>query len=336
MHKVLLTGGAGFIGGHVARRLCAEGFAVRALVRASLRPSSAADSLKGTGAEIVQGDLRDVESLRRAVAGCTSVFHVAADYRLWARDPRELYQSNVTGTENLLRAAAEASVDRFIYTGTVGVLRFTEDGRPATERDLASLDSLAGHYKRSKFLAEQAVLRYAADGLAVVIVSPSAPVGESDSKPTETGKMILDFMLGRMPAYVDTGLNLVDVRDVAEGHLLAWRKGRAGERYILGGRNMSLREILEALAPIAGRPAPKLRLPLAFALAAGYVDTALAGLLGRAPRIPLEGVKMARYKMYVSIEKARRELGYAPAPIEPALQRAVEWFREQGTAQRRH
>lgn len=328
MPKVLLTGGAGFIGGHVARRLATAGFAVRALVRSS----SATKLLEGTGAEICSGDLRDVASLQSAITGCSGVFHIAADYRLWSRNPHELYQSNVEGTENLLRAAAEARVERFVYTGTVGVLRFTTDGRPATESDLASLDSLAGHYKRSKFLAEQVVLRYAAGGFPVVIVSPSAPVGEADAKPTETGKLILDFMLGRMPAYVDTGLNLVDVHDVAEGHLLAWEKGRVGERYILGGRNMSLREILETLSPIALRPAPKVRMPLGVALAAGYFDNAIATILGRPPRIPLEGVKMARYKMYVDIEKARRELGYAPGPVEPALERAVAWFRANGYA----
>lgn len=328
MPRVLLTGGAGFIGGHVAHRLRAEGFEVRALVR----PTSSTKNLPATGVDLFSGDLRDAGSLRRAVEGCTGVFHVAADYRLWSRNPQELYQNNVEGTENLLRAAAEARVERFVYTGTVGVLRFTTDGRPATEDDLASLASLVGHYKRSKFLAEQIVLRYASNGFPVVIVSPSAPVGEADAKPTETGKMILDFILGRMPAYVDTGLNLVDVRDVAEGHLLAWRKGRAGERYILGGRNMSLREILGTLAPIAGRSAPRLRLPLAVALAAGYADTAIARLLGRPPRIPLEGVKMARYKMYVSSEKARRELDYQPGPVEPALRRAVEWFRSHGYA----
>ncbi|MSO21245.1 MAG: NAD-dependent epimerase/dehydratase family protein [Acidobacteria bacterium] len=217
-----------------------------------------------------------------------------------------------------------------VYTSTVGTLRFTEDGRPAAENDVATLHSLAGHYKRSKFLAEQVVLRYAADGFPVVIVSPSTPVGEGDRRPTETGKIILDFLLGRMPAYIDTGLNLVDVQDVAEGHLLAWRKGRTGERYILGGRNMSLREILESLASIAGLPTPKIRLPHWAALVAGAVDTGLASLLGRPPRIPLEAVKMARYKMYVSTEKARRELGYDPSPVEPALARSVEWYRGNG------
>ena len=326
MGKVLLTGGAGFIGGHVARRLRSEGLAVRALVRSA----DSARRLAGVAAEIVQGDLRDASSLRQAVEGCSDVFHVAADYRLWSREPDELYQSNVNGTENLLRAASESGIERFVHTGTVGVLRFSEDGRLASEDDVATLDSLAGHYKRSKFLAEQIVLRYAAEGLHAVIVSPSAPIGEGDWKPTETGKMILDFMLGRMPAYVDTGLNIVDVRDVAEGHLLAWKKGRVGERYILGGRNLSLHEILETLSPIVGRAAPRVRMPLALAMAAGYVDNSFATLLGRAPRIPLEGVKMARYKMYVSSDKARRELAYEPSPIEPALERAVAWFRDNG------
>ncbi len=326
MPKILVTGGTGFVGSHVARRLCEEGFAVRALTRST----SSLDALESLALETVQGDLRDVDSLRRAVSGCSSVFHVAADYRLWARDPRDLYRNNVDGTKNLLQVAAEANVERFVYTSTVGTLRFTEDGRPVAENDVATLHSLVGHYKRSKFLAEQVVLRYAADGFPVVIVSPSTPVGEGDRKPTATGKMILDFLLGRMPAYIDTGLNLVDVQDVAEGHLLAWRKGCAGERYILGGCNMSLREILESLASITGLPTPKIRLPHWAALVAGALDTGLASLLGRPPRIPLEAVKMARYKMYVSTEKARRELGYDPSPVEPALVRSVEWYRGNG------
>lgn len=326
MRKVLLTGGSGFIGSHVARRLCAEGFAVRALVRAT----SSTASLTGIAAEICQGDLRDADSLRRAVKGCEGIFHVAADYRLWARNKNELYESNVGGTENLLRAAAGVGVGRFVYTSTVGVLRFSKSGEVATEGDLASLDSLAGHYKRSKFLAESAVLRYAGNGFPAVIVNPSTPIGDGDIKPTETGKIILDFMGGRMPAYVDTGLNLVDVRDVAEGHLSAWYKGTAGERYILGGENMSLRKILELLAPMVGRPAPKLRVPFAMALAAGYLSSGVAAITGHPPRIPLEGVKMAGYKMYVSSDKARRDLGYRPSPPGPALERAVVWFRDNG------
>jgi len=326
MRKVLVTGGSGFIGSHVARRLRAEGFAIRALVRAT----SSTASLSGVAAEIYQGDLRDADSLRQAVRGCEGVFHVAADYRLWADNKNELYESNVGGTENLLRAASEAGVARFVYTSTVGVLRFSKSGEVATESDSASLDSLAGHYKRSKFLAENAVLRYANNGFPAVIVNPSAPVGEGDIKPTETGKIILDFMRGRMPAYVDTGLNLVDVRDVAEGHLLGWYKGAVGERYILGGEDMSLCEILEALAPMVGRPAPKLRVPFAVALAAGYLSTGVAMISRRPPRIPLEGVKMSCYKMYVSSDKARRGLGYRPSPPGPALERAVAWFRDNG------
>jgi len=274
--------------------------------------------------------LTDPPSLRGAVHGCSAVFHVAADYRLWAANPDELYRSNVEGTEQLLRAAREAGTERFIYTSTVGTLEFSRNGKPATEENLASLAGLAGHYKRSKFLAEQVALRYAREGFPVVIVNPSAPVGEGDRKPTETGKMILDFLNRRMPAYIDTGLSLVDVRDVAEGHLAAMRKGRPGERYILGGRNMSFREILETLGRIAGLPAPSLRMPYGVALCAGAVDSWLAGFLGRPPRIPLEGVKMARYKMFVSSAKAERELGYRPGPVEPALERAVQWFRQNG------
>jgi dihydroflavonol-4-reductase len=326
MSKILLTGGTGFVGGHVARSLCAHGFAVRALVRAT----SSTTSLSGVDVELCRGDLRDLNSLRCAMKGCRGVFHVAADYRLWARDPSQLYENNVTGTENLLRAAAEVGVDRFVYTSTVGVLRFSTEGTIATESDVAQIESLAGHYKRSKFLAESLVLRYANNGFPAVVVSPSAPVGECDIKPTQTGKIVLDFMRGRMPAYVDTGLNLVDVRDVAEGHLLAWHKGVVGERYILGGKDMSLREILEALAATVGRPAPKLRIPLPLAVAAGYLANGVAALTGRPPRIPLEGVKMARYKMYVSSEKAHRDLGYRPSPPEPALERAVAWFRDHG------
>ena len=324
MRKVLVTGGSGFIGSHVARRLCAERFAVRALVR----EASPTALLSGIVAEICQGDLRDSDSLRRAVKGCEGVFHVAADYRLWARNKSELYESNVGGTENLLRAASEAGIGRFVYTSTIGVLRFARSGEVATESDLATLESLAGHYKRSKFLAENVVLRYAANGFPAVIVNPSAPVGEGDIKPTETGKIILDFMRGHMPAYLDTGLNLVDVRDVAEGHLLAWHRGVGGERYILGGENMSLRKILDVLAPMVGRPAPKFRVPFALALGAGYFSSGLATITGRPPRIPLEGVKMARYKMYVSSDKARRDLGYRPSPPGPALERAVTWFRQ--------
>jgi len=320
------------VGHHVACKLSQEGFVVRVLARAS----SPVALLQGLPVEVVRGDLTDPASLRSAVAGCSAVFHVAADYRLLARQPEELYHSNVEGTEHLLKAARQAGVERVVYTSTVGTLDFSKNGRPATEQDMADPATLAGPYKKSKYQAEQVALRYAREGFPVVIVNPSAPVGEGDRKPTETGKMILDFLNHKMPAYIDTGLNLVDVRDVAEGHLAAFRKGRPGERYILGGRNMSFREILETLARMAQLPAPSIRMPYGVALGAGIVEDWMARILGRAPRIPLEAVKMARHKMYVSSAKAEQELGYRPGPVEPALERAIRWFTENGYVRAGH
>ena len=326
MPEVLVTGGTGFVGHHVVRRLAGEGFTVRVLAR----QSSPTSLLEGLPVGIVRGDLTDPSSLQRAVKGCSAVFHVAADYRLWARRPEELYSSNVQGTEELLKAARQAGVERVVYTSTVGTLDFSRNGRPATENDVADPKTLAGPYKKSKFLAEQVALRYAQEGFPVVIVNPSAPVGEGDRKPTETGKTILDFLNRKMPAYIETGLNLVDVRDVAEGHLAALRRGQPGERYILGGFNMSFRGILEVLGKITRLPVPSLRLPYGAALVAGYVDSWIAKSLNREPRIPLEGVKMARHKMYVSTAKAEQELGFRASPIEPALERAIGWFRQNG------
>jgi dihydroflavonol-4-reductase len=326
MSEVLVTGGTGFVGHHVVRRLAAEGFTVRVLARAS----SPTKLLAGLPVAIVHGDLTDPPSLQRAVKGCSAVFHVAADYRLWARHPEELYRSNVQGTEELLKASRQAGVERVVYTSTVGTLDFSKNGQPATESEVPDPATLSGPYKKSKFLAEQVALRYAREGLPVVIVNPSAPVGEGDRKPTETGKMILDFLNRKMPAYIETGLSLVDVRDVAEGHLAALRRGRPGERYILGGRNMSFREILETLGKMSNLPSPSLRLPYGVALCAGVVDSWIARILHREPRIPLEGVKMARHKMYVSSAKAELELGFRAGPIEPALERAVVWFGENG------
>jgi len=314
------------VGHHVARQLAEEGYAVRVLARGD----SPAKLLDRMPVEIVRGDLTDPQSLRPAVQGCTAVFHVAADYRLWARHPDELYRNNVNGTENLLRAARDAGVERVVYTSTVGTLNFSSNERPATEDDIADSEALAGPYKKSKFMAEQVAIRFAREGYPVVIVNPSAPVGEGDRKPTETGKMILDFLNRRMPAYIDTGLNLVDVRDVARGHLAALRRGRPGERYVLGGRNMSFREILDTLGKISHLPPPAVRMPYAVALAAGWADSWISRVLHRTPRIPLEGVKMARHKMYVSSAKAERELGYRPGPVEPALERAIRWFMENG------
>lgn len=323
---ILVTGATGFVGGHVARLLAAEGAPLRVLVR----PESRLDNLEGLRAERVTGDLRDPASLRAAVRGCRLVFHVAADYRLWAPDPRELYRSNVDGTANLLDAAAEAGVERVVYTSTVGTIRPWTDGTVSDEDTPVTLEHMTGDYKRSKFMAEQAALERARRGVPVVIVNPTAPVGEADVKPTPTGKIILDFLRGRMPAYIDTGLNLVDVRAVAAGHLAAAERGRPGERYILGDRNMTLREILEALASIAGRSAPRLRVPYPVAYAAAATETLVARFTGRPPLAPLDAVKMARYKMFVRCDKAVRELGYRPGSALEGLERAVHWFREQG------
>jgi dihydroflavonol-4-reductase len=319
---VLVTGASGFLGWHVARTLIERGYSVRALVR---RPGS----VENLDVESVPGHLGDPASLAQAVSGCSLVFHVAADYRLWARNPRELYDSNVGGTRNLLTAAREARVERVVYTSTVGCIGFVPGGA-GDETTPVSLEGMTGAYKRSKFLAERVALEFAAEGLPVIIVNPTAPVGDRDVKPTPTGQTIVDFLRGNMPAYVDTGLNLVDVRDVAEGHWLACERGVPGERYILGSENLTLRQILERLAAISGRPAPVIRLPWIVALAAGAVSTAWASITGREPRVPLDAVRMARKKMFVTHEKARRELGFRPAPPDAALARAVSWFQTHG------
>ena len=321
---VLVTGASGFIGGHVARVLAERGERVRILIR----PTSDQRGIADLEAERVTGDLRDPDSLSRAVARCESVYHVAADYRLWAREPDELYRANVDGTRNLLEAARREGVRRVVYTSTVGCIGMRGDGTLGDEDSPVSLEEMTGAYKRSKFQAEEVALEYARSGFNVVVVNPTAPVGDRDVKPTPTGKIIVDFLLGRMPAYVDTGLNVVDVRDVARGHLAAAERGRSGERYILGARNMTLREILEELARLGGRPAPKVRIPYAVAWTYAAAGTALASLTGRAPRASLDAVRMSRKKMWVRIDKAQRELGFAPGPVEEALRRAIEWFRE--------
>lgn len=322
MPTVLVTGASGFLGWHVARALVERGYSVRALCR----PAS---QIRELDAERVTGDLRDQESLSRAVIGCEAVFHVAADYRLWTRNPRELYESNVDGTRNVLDAAERGGVARIVYTSTVGCIGMPQD-RPGDEDSPVSIADMAGHYKRSKWLAEQIALEKARAGLPVVIVNPTAPIGDHDWKPTPTGKIVLDFLTGKLPAFVDTGLNIVDAEDIARGHLLAAERGRTGERYILGGENLSLQQILAKLAHIAGRPAPSLRVPYFVALAAGVVTTALAHLTGGEPAAPLEGVKMARKKMFVTHAKAARDLGFSPGPAETALRKAVAWFRANG------
>ena len=322
MKPALVTGATGFLGWHVVQVLNQRGVPVRALVR---RPEAARE----LDAELVEGDLRDAESVRRAAAGCGLVFHVAADYRLWVRDAHEMFRSNVDGTRNVLEAAANAGVERIVYTSTVGCIGFIKDGL-GDETTRATLADMAGPYKQSKFQAEQVALEYARKGLPVVIVNPTAPVGEHDVKPTPTGRTIVDFLRGAMPAYLDTGLNIVDARETAEGHWLACECGRPGERYILGSENLTLREIFETLSRISGRPAPRTRIPWGLAWVAGVFSTGLAELTGREPRVPLAAVRMARKKMWVSHAKAERELGFRPSPAEVALGKATEWFQNHG------
>jgi dihydroflavonol-4-reductase len=324
----LVTGGSGFIGGHVVRALLAAGRRVRCLIR----PSSDLRNLEGLDVEYATGDLTDAESVRSAMAGCDVVFHGAADYRLFAPDPAELYRNNVGGTRNVLAAAADARVQRVVYTSSVATLAPSRDGAPVDESAAAttSLDDMLGDYKRSKFLAEREVDAACARGLPVVVVNPSTPVGDGDIKPTPTGQIIVDFLNGRMPAYVDTGLNLVDVRDVAAGHLLAADNGRPGERYILANQNLTLKQVLDMLARLSGRHAPHVRLPHWLPLAIAHVETPIARWLGRAPRVPLDGVRMSRRRMFFDGSKAVRELGMPQSPIDAALRRAVDWFSRRG------
>ena len=320
----LVTGATGFVGSHVVRQLVERGESVRVLVR----PASSMRALEGLGVEVARGDLRDASAVRDAMCGVRRVFHVGADYRLWARDPAEIYESNVLGTRNIL-SAVDAGVERVVYTSTVATMAVPRDRLP-DETTVASLDEMIGHYKRSKFMAERAMLDAAARGAPVVIVNPTTPVGPGDWRPTPTGNVILDFLRRRLPAYVQTGLNVVPVEDIARGHVLAADHGRIGERYILGGRNMTLKEILDALATISSQRAPRICLPWRAAMALGYADQLAAGLWSREPRIPLEGVRMARHAMWVNCTKAERELGFQPGPVEDALHRAVQWFRQNG------
>jgi dihydroflavonol-4-reductase len=322
MKPALVTGASGFLGWHVVQVLRQHGIPVRALVR---RP----DAVKGLDAELVQGDLRDVASVERATAGCGLVFHVAADYRLWVRNPSEMFRSNVDGTRNVLEAARQAGVERVVYTSTVGCVGFVKDGL-GDETTPVTFEDMAGPYKQSKYRAEQVALEYARSGLPVVIVNPTTPVGEHDVKPTPTGKTIVDFLRGAMPAYIDTGLNVVDARETAEGHWLACERGRAGERYILGSENLTLRQIFDSLSAITGRPAPKTQIPWAVAWLAGVCSTGWANLSGHEPRVPIAAVQMAKKKMWVTHAKAERELGFRPSPAQVALRRAAEWFQSNG------
>ncbi len=322
--KALVTGATGFVGGAVARALVRAGYDVRVLTRANADLSN----LNGLPVERIVGDLRDPASLRAALKGCAHLYHVAAHYALWAKDPSIFYEVNVTGTVNLLEAARDVGTERIVYCSTIGAIGLPPGGGLGTEETPVSLSQMAGHYKRSKYLAEQEVLRLAKEGLPVVIVNPSAPVGEGDVKPTPTGQIIVDFMKGRMPAYIETGMNIVDVDDVAQGHLLAMQKGRVGERYILGGKNLLLREVFEILSAVTGVKAPSLKLPRLAVLPLAYVNHWLANMTGIPPRIPLEGVKMAKYKMHYDCSKAIRELGIPQTPPEVAIEKAVRWFRD--------
>jgi dihydroflavonol-4-reductase len=322
-----VTGATGFLGSHVARVLADQGAELRLLVR----PTSNLRNLDGLKAETATGDLRDAASLEKAMSGCDTVFHVAADYRLWVRDPQEMYRSNVEGTRAILEAARKNGVRRVVYTSSVATIGFHGNGVLADEDSPVSLDDMIGHYKRSKFMAEQIALKALRDGVKVVTVNPTTPVGEQDVKPTPTGRIVLDFLKRKFPAYVETGLNLVDVRECARGHVMALEKGRAGQRYILGGENLTLKQILDTLGRITGLPSPTIKLPYFFAFATGVIDEVFTGrLLKREPRATVDTVRMGKKKMFASSAKAERELGWKIVPVEGALRRAVEWFRSNG------
>ncbi|HWY02339.1 MAG TPA: hopanoid-associated sugar epimerase [Candidatus Acidoferrum sp.] len=325
--KAFVTGATGFLGSHVARVLADQGADLRLLVRST----SNLRNLEGLKAETAIGELRDRGSLEKAMSGCDTVFHVAADYRLWVRDPAEMYKSNVEGTRAMVEAARKTGVRRLVYTSSVATVGFTGSGPPADEESPVSLADMIGHYKRSKFMAEQVALEAGRGGMPVVIVNPTTPVGEQDVKPTPTGRIVVDFLKRKFPAYVETGLNLVDVRECALGHVAALEKGKPGERYILGGENLTLKQILDQLGEITGLPSPKVKLPYVFALAAAVVDEAIRGrMFDREPRATVDTVRMGKKKMFASSGKAERELGWKIVPVERALRRAVEWFRGNG------
>ena len=324
--KVLVTGATGFIGGNLARELWWRGYQVQALVR----PGSNTLTIEDTGIEPVPGDILDAASVRRAIVGCQAVFHCAAAYTFWARDSRVIYRTNVDGTRIVLEEARRCGVEKVVYTSTVSTIGLTPGGL-GSEDVPVDPRHLVGHYKKSKYQAEQVALRMAAEGLPVVVVNPTAPVGPWDVKPTPTGKVVLDFLRGKIPAYVDTGMNLVDVADVAAGHILAMEHGVPGQRYLLGNRNLSLKRVFKLLEDLTRRPAPRLRLPFWIAVGAGYIDQALEGtLLRREPGIPLEGLKVSKTPMYVSCQKAVIELGLPQSPVEDALEKAVRWFTDYG------
>ena len=321
--KVLITGATGFVGSHVAQQVAAAGGDLRLLVRSS----SKLENISDLRAERVTGDLRDAASLKRAIQGCEFVFHVAADYRLWVRHPEQMYEANVEGTRAVIRAAQECGVRRVIYTSSVATMGFTREGHIADENSPVSLAEMIGHYKRSKFMAEQIALDAGKSGANVVVVNPTTPIGEQDIRPTPTGRIVVDFLKCKFPAYVDTGLNLADVKEVARGHLLAMEKARPGERYILGGENLTLKQILDKLSGLTGLPAPTMRVPHAVAMGFAVFDQFFTGtILRKEPRATVDAVRMGRKKMFASSAKAERELGYKVVPVDDALQRAIHWF----------
>jgi dihydroflavonol-4-reductase len=324
----LVTGAAGFLGSHVARLLVARGDNVRVLMRAS----SSNRAIGDLSLQYVTGDLRDAASLERAMKGVDRVFHVAADYRLWAKKPQDIYDSNVGGTKNLLAAAKQAGVSQLIYTSTVATIAVDRPGGGSlpNESTDAKLEEMIGHYKRSKWMAEQEVLREAKEGAPIMVAMPTTPVGPWDWKPTPTGKIILDFLNGKMPGYVDTGLNFVGVEDCAAGHLLISEKGKPGERYLLGAENLTLKGLLDLLADITGLRAPVMKIPHGMALGVAYVESAISRLVGKEPQIPVEGVKIAQHKMFVDASRAKRELGFEAGAVKGALTRAARWYVENG------
>ncbi|SFM48919.1 hopanoid-associated sugar epimerase [Thermodesulforhabdus norvegica] len=326
MPRAFVTGGTGFVGSHVIECLVSKGWHVVALARSVRLPSF----INFPGVNWVPGDILASDVLKKAMTGCDALFHVAADYRLWARNALEIYRNNVMGTRRVLSVARELRIPRVVYTSSVGALGLRRDGRPADETTPVSYSDMIGHYKRSKFLAERIAEEYARSGLDLVIVNPSTPVGPRDHKPTPTGRVIVDFLNRRMPAYVNTGLNFVHVRDVALGHLLAWEKGISGRKYILGNENLSFRDFLRILSEITGLPAPKIRIPYLVALTAGVACEIFSRLTGRPPSVPLEGVRMSRYLMFFSPERAVKELGLPLTPVRQAVKEAVWWYVKNG------
>jgi dihydroflavonol-4-reductase len=327
--KIFLTGATGFVGHHVACALAADGAQLRLLVR----KSSNLKNLEGIGGETCVGDLAEPESLRAALEGCHAVVHVAADYRLWIPDPDAMYKANVDGTRELLRMAREAGVGRFVYTSSVATMHFRTDGIVTNEDTPVSLADMVGHYKRSKFLAEREAIKAAEAGQQVIVLNPTTPIGPNDAKPTPTGRIFVDFLNRKFPAYVDTGLNLVDVSEVARTHVLALTAGTPGRRYILGGENLTLKQILDKMAAITGIPSPTVEIPFAVAATYAFFEEWITGRIrGKEPRATLEEVRMGRKKMFASSARAQQELGFRIVPVYPAMRAAIEWFRANGFA----